>query len=105
RSHARRSLLSSALFPYTTLFRSYVGNHGFHLLQNLRGTQAVMDLNAPDFGTAYLPQNQDPTLAASSAPGATAPSWPRPSEPASEIGRAHVRTSATVRAPMPPSAL
>ena len=51
---------------------SYVGNHGFHLLQNLRGTQAVMDLNAPDFGTAYLPQNQDPTLAASSVPGATA---------------------------------
>jgi hypothetical protein len=51
---------------------SYVGNHGFNLLQNLRGTQAVMDLNAPDLGAAYLPQNQDPTLAPSAVPGATA---------------------------------
>jgi hypothetical protein len=51
---------------------SYVGNHGFNLLQNLRGTQAVMDLNAPDFGAAYRPENQDPTLAPSAVPGATA---------------------------------
>jgi hypothetical protein len=51
---------------------SYVGNHGFNLLQNPRGNVAVMDLNAPDFGAAYLPQNQDPTLAASTVPGATA---------------------------------
>jgi hypothetical protein len=51
---------------------SYVGNHGFNLLQNLRGTQAVMDLNAPDFGAAYLSQNQDPTQATSPVPGATA---------------------------------
>jgi len=45
---------------------SYVGNHGYNILQNLRGTQAVMDLNAVDIGAAYLPQNQDPTLAANS---------------------------------------
>jgi hypothetical protein len=51
---------------------SYVGNHGFNILQNLRGTQAVTDLNGADFGAAYLPQNQDPTLAASTVPGATA---------------------------------
>lgn len=31
-----------------------------------------MDLNAPDVGTAYLPQYQDPTLGTSSVPGATA---------------------------------
>ena len=55
-----------------TLDVSYVGNHGFNLLQSPRGNTAVMDLNAPDFGAAYLPQNQDPTLAASTVPGATA---------------------------------
>ncbi|HTL01748.1 MAG TPA: carboxypeptidase-like regulatory domain-containing protein [Vicinamibacterales bacterium] len=55
-----------------TLDLSYVGNHGFNLLQSPRGNTAVMDLNAPDFGAAYLPQNQDPTLAASSVPGSTA---------------------------------
>ena len=31
-----------------------------------------MDINRVDFGTAFLPQNQDPTLAASTTPGATA---------------------------------
>ncbi len=31
-----------------------------------------LDLNAPDLGTAYLPQYQDPTLGTSSIPGATA---------------------------------
>ncbi len=34
--------------------------------------QLPMDLNAPDVGTAYLPQYQDPTLGTSSVPGATA---------------------------------
>ena len=28
---------------------SYVGNHGYNLLQNLRGTQAVMDLERRGF--------------------------------------------------------
>jgi hypothetical protein len=55
-----------------TLDLSYVGNHGYNLLQSPRGNTAVMDLNAVDFGAAYLPQNQDPTLAASTVPGATA---------------------------------
>ncbi|HWB17621.1 MAG TPA: carboxypeptidase-like regulatory domain-containing protein [Vicinamibacterales bacterium] len=41
---------------------SYVGSHGYNLL-NPSGQQ--IDLNAPDFGAAYLPENQDPTLAAS----------------------------------------
>jgi len=31
-----------------------------------------LDLNAPDLGAAYLPQNQDPTLGTSTIPGATA---------------------------------
>jgi hypothetical protein len=44
---------------------SYVGTLGVHLLQR-------RNLNAPAYGAAYLPQNQDPTLAASSVPGATA---------------------------------
>jgi len=55
-----------------TLDVSYVGNHGYNLLQSPRGNTAVMDLNAVDLGAAYLPQNQDPTLAASAVPGATA---------------------------------
>jgi Carboxypeptidase regulatory-like domain len=44
---------------------SYVGQHGYNLL-------GAVDINAPDFGAAYLPQNQNPTLAASSVPGANA---------------------------------
>jgi len=34
--------------------------------------ESAVDLNAPDLGAAYLQQNQDPTLAASTIPGATA---------------------------------
>jgi hypothetical protein len=45
---------------------SYVGSHAYNILgQN-------PDVNSPDLGVAYLPQNQDPTLAASAVPGATA---------------------------------
>ena len=45
---------------------SYVGSHAYNILgQN-------PDLNAPDLGSAYLPQNQDLTLAASTMPGGTA---------------------------------
>jgi hypothetical protein len=50
---------------------SYVGNHGFNRLGALQGGN-VVNLNAVDFGSAYLASNQDPTLAASSVPGATA---------------------------------
>lgn len=44
---------------------SYVGQHGFHTFQ-------AVNLNAIDFGTAFLPEFQDATLAASTTPGATA---------------------------------
>ena len=50
---------------------SYVGNHGYDLLQAQQNSQPI-DLNSVDFGAAFLPQNQDPTLAASSVPGARA---------------------------------
>ena len=50
---------------------SYVGQHGFNRLREVRGQQQV-DVNAVDFGAAFLPQNQDPTLAPSATPGATA---------------------------------
>jgi hypothetical protein len=52
---------------------SYVGNHGFNRLRAFQGGgNGAVDLNAVDIGAAYLPQNQDPTLAPSSVPGATA---------------------------------
>jgi hypothetical protein len=44
---------------------SYVGTIGSHLLQR-------RNINAPQYGAAYLAQNQDPTLAANSTPGANA---------------------------------
>lgn len=44
---------------------SFVGSQSRHL-----NTQA--NLNAPAYGAAYLPENQDPTAAASTVPGATA---------------------------------
>jgi Carboxypeptidase regulatory-like domain len=44
---------------------SYVGTSGQHLLQR-------RNINAPAYGAAFLAQNQDPTLAASATPGATA---------------------------------
>jgi hypothetical protein len=43
----------------------YVGIHGSNQL-------ASTDINAPDFGAAYLSQNQNPTVAASATQGATA---------------------------------
>jgi Carboxypeptidase regulatory-like domain/TonB-dependent Receptor Plug Domain len=55
---------------------SYVGIHGYNVMaQAVVGTTLAantLDLNAPDLGAAYLPQNQDPTLAASTIPGASA---------------------------------
>ena len=45
---------------------SYVGNHAYNLLSG------TADINAVDFGAAFPPQNQDPTLAASATPGANA---------------------------------
>jgi hypothetical protein len=52
---------------------SYVGNRGFNRLRAFQGGGGgSVDLNAVDFAAAYLPQNQDPTLVASSVPGANA---------------------------------
>ena len=53
----------------TSLDLSYVGHHSFNLLQNV-------NLNAVDFGAAFLPENQDPTLS-STTPGAAAVSQDR----------------------------
>jgi len=50
---------------------AYVGNHGYNRLGAFQGGQTV-NLNAVDFGSAFLPQNQDPTKAASAVPGANA---------------------------------
>lgn len=54
---------------------SYVGQRGFNLIRSQEATPTggnAHDLNAVDFGAAYLPQNQDPTLNPSAVPGATA---------------------------------
>src|SRR5438874_181076 len=56
----------------TSLDVSYVGNRGVNRMGALQGGSTV-NLNAVDFGAAYLPKNQDPTLAGTSTvPGATA---------------------------------
>jgi hypothetical protein len=44
---------------------SYVGQHGFNLLQGV-------NINAIDFGAAFQPENQDPTLGTNATPGAAA---------------------------------
>jgi hypothetical protein len=49
---------------------SYVGNHGWNRLGAFQGGSSV-NLNAVDFGTAYLPEFQDPT-ATSAVPGQAA---------------------------------
>ncbi len=60
--------------PWSTVLDvAYVGNHGFNRLRAFQGgTNGSVDVNAVDFGAAYLPQNQDPTLGPSSVPGASA---------------------------------
>jgi hypothetical protein len=50
---------------------SYVGNHGYNRLGGFQGG-SVLNLNAIDIGTAYLPQNQDLTLGPQAVPGAGA---------------------------------
>jgi Carboxypeptidase regulatory-like domain len=52
--------------PYDSVLDvSYVGTSGQHLLQR-------RNINAPAYGAAFLPENQDPTLTPGSTPGATA---------------------------------
>jgi hypothetical protein len=50
---------------------TYVGNHGYNRMGSFQGGTRQL-LNSVDFGSAYLAKNQDPTLGASSVPGATA---------------------------------
>jgi hypothetical protein len=51
---------------------TYVGQHAWNQ-QNATGAGANgQNLNAVDFGTAFLPQSQDPTLAPNATPGANA---------------------------------
>ena len=50
--------------PWSTVVDvSYVGQHGYNIVESI-------NLNGVDFGTAFLSQNQDPTLAPTT-PGAT----------------------------------
>jgi hypothetical protein len=55
----------------TSLDVSYVGNHGFNRMSGLQGGNRV-NLNAVDIGSAYLSQNQDPTLTSCAVPGSCA---------------------------------
>jgi len=57
--------LQMALPWATALSVGYVGQHSFNTLQSV-------NLNAIDYGAAFLPQNQDPTLPANSNLGSTA---------------------------------
>jgi hypothetical protein len=50
---------------------SYVGNHGYNLLGSFQGGD-LQNLNSVDYGAAYLPKYQDPTLGTSTVPGASA---------------------------------
>jgi len=49
----------------TSVSVGYVGQHSFNTLE-------TVNLNSLDFGAAFLPQNQDPTLGTSTTPGQTA---------------------------------
>jgi hypothetical protein len=60
-----------ALPWYMAVDISYVGNHGYNRLGSFQGGTTV-NQNAIDFGTTYLPQNQDPTRGAGGVPGANA---------------------------------
>jgi hypothetical protein len=55
---------AQAALPWSSVVDvSYVGQHGFDIVEGI-------NLNAVDFGSAFLSQNQDPTLAPTT-PGAT----------------------------------
>jgi hypothetical protein len=49
----------------STIDVAYVGLYGYNLLNEV-------DINNPDFGAAYLPENQNPALSAGAVPGASA---------------------------------
>jgi hypothetical protein len=55
--------------PWSSAFTvAYVGNHGYNRLGAFQGG-STLNVNAVDFGTAYLPQYQNTTLAPSAIPG------------------------------------
>ena len=62
RRRSGTSALQAALPWATSVDVSYVGSYGYDLLQQV-------NINAIDFGAAFLPQNQDPTQT-STTPGA-----------------------------------
>jgi Carboxypeptidase regulatory-like domain len=58
--------------PWSSAFTAaYVGNHGYNRLGAFQGG-STLNVNAVDFGTAFLPQYQNTTLAPSTTPGANA---------------------------------
>ena len=58
--------------PWASAFTiAYVGNHGYNRLGAFQGG-STLNVNAVDFGTAYLPQYQNTTLAASATSSANA---------------------------------
>ena len=57
--------ITAATLPFqTSLDVSYVGSHSYNIL----GSNP--DVNSPDLGSAYLAQNQDPTLSSNTPGGA-----------------------------------
>ncbi|MGH9159553.1 MAG: hypothetical protein ACRD2X_06165, partial [Vicinamibacteraceae bacterium] len=63
--------LQMAIPWQSTLDVAYAGQRSFNVLGAEQAGNAV-NVNAVDFGAAYLPENRDPTREASSVPGATA---------------------------------
>ena len=71
-SGAQWNIGTQVEMPFSfTLDASYVGQYSYHT-QGAQGGQQVTNLNMIDLGTAYLPQYQDPTKAASTIPGQSA---------------------------------
>ena len=68
--------VQTALPWSSSLDVSYVGVRNYNSIAfgaiGTPGGNLPLDLNAPDIGTAYLPEFQDPTRAESSVPGASA---------------------------------
>ena len=58
--------LQMALPWSSSLDVAYVGQHSYHVLNMFQSLSAV-NINAIDFGAAFLPQNQDPTRSAAVA--------------------------------------
>ena len=63
--------LQMALPWSSSIDLSYVGNRGVNRLGGLQNGNLV-NQNSVDFGAAYLPQNQDPTLGSTTVPGGNA---------------------------------